>query len=422
MFEGLTPDLAPRLVLAIGGVGIAFVVLILVLIVLKRRNSPLFIKGGKAREPRLLVLDAAAVDPKRRLVLIKRDDVEHLIMIGGPTDIVIESGITDRSRPAATARAVSPEDISASQPRQASQVETRQVPVAAERRTETARPVAAAPAERAVAPAVDARSAAVAAAAGAQPVARPVAQPAEAARRSDPRLETRVEPDGERRPEQAATRQQPDNKGVSAMGAVLYGEDREPMTGVKSAMTAPVTQPVQPQVRRIETIEPVPAPARTETGASAAEAILDAARSRVLPSHPATISSQATPLPTPEEAVAPPMEQARRVQSALPAASALTTTSQVSQRNPQPVETTRSKDVDQSDFEKLLEAELDANGVFGDVSPQVRGDTRVTNAVPASVSAPPVRVAPPISGATADVTSEAEVARLLGEIAINRKP
>ena len=73
MLDGLTPDLAPRLVLAIGGVGIALVILVLVLIFLKRRNSPLFIKGGKAREPRLMVLDAAAVDPKRRLVLIRRD-------------------------------------------------------------------------------------------------------------------------------------------------------------------------------------------------------------------------------------------------------------------------------------------------------------------------------------------------------------
>ena len=30
----------------------------------------------------------------RRLVLIRRDNVEHLIMIGGPQDVVVESGIT----------------------------------------------------------------------------------------------------------------------------------------------------------------------------------------------------------------------------------------------------------------------------------------------------------------------------------------
>jgi hypothetical protein len=47
------------------------------------------------------VLDAAAVDARRRLVLVRRDGIEHLIMIGGPTDIVIESGISDPSKAAA---------------------------------------------------------------------------------------------------------------------------------------------------------------------------------------------------------------------------------------------------------------------------------------------------------------------------------
>jgi len=32
---------------------------------------------------RLAVVDAAAVDGRRRLVLIRRDNVEHLLMIGG---------------------------------------------------------------------------------------------------------------------------------------------------------------------------------------------------------------------------------------------------------------------------------------------------------------------------------------------------
>jgi hypothetical protein len=42
---------------------------------------------------RLAVIDAAAVDGQRRLVLIRRDNVEHLLMIGGRTDIVIEPNI-----------------------------------------------------------------------------------------------------------------------------------------------------------------------------------------------------------------------------------------------------------------------------------------------------------------------------------------
>jgi flagellar protein FliO/FliZ len=44
-------------------------------------------------EPRLAVMEHAYVDRQRRLVLIRRDDVEHLIMTGGPVDVVIETGI-----------------------------------------------------------------------------------------------------------------------------------------------------------------------------------------------------------------------------------------------------------------------------------------------------------------------------------------
>ena len=49
--------------------------------------------------PRLAVIDAAAVDGRRRLVLVRRDNVEHLLMIGGPTDIVVEPNIV-RAMPA----------------------------------------------------------------------------------------------------------------------------------------------------------------------------------------------------------------------------------------------------------------------------------------------------------------------------------
>jgi flagellar protein FliO/FliZ len=48
---------------------------------------------NRGRGPRLAVIDAAAVDTRRRLVLVRRDNVEHLLMIGGPTDIVVEPNI-----------------------------------------------------------------------------------------------------------------------------------------------------------------------------------------------------------------------------------------------------------------------------------------------------------------------------------------
>src|SRR3954471_10273391 len=47
----------------------------------------------RGRAPRLAVIDAAAVDGRRRLVLVRRDNVEHLLMIGGPADIVVEQNI-----------------------------------------------------------------------------------------------------------------------------------------------------------------------------------------------------------------------------------------------------------------------------------------------------------------------------------------
>lgn len=52
-----------------------------------------YVAGGKGRNMRLAVMDATPVDSVRRLVLVRRDDVEHLILIGGPTDVVVEQNI-----------------------------------------------------------------------------------------------------------------------------------------------------------------------------------------------------------------------------------------------------------------------------------------------------------------------------------------
>ncbi len=52
-------------------------------------------------EPRLAVIEHANLDGKRKLVLIRRDDVEHLIMTGGPVDVVVENGIGEKRRPVA---------------------------------------------------------------------------------------------------------------------------------------------------------------------------------------------------------------------------------------------------------------------------------------------------------------------------------
>jgi hypothetical protein len=49
--------------------------------------------SGRGRVPRLAVIDATKVDNRRLLVLVRRDNVEHLLMIGGPTDFVVEANI-----------------------------------------------------------------------------------------------------------------------------------------------------------------------------------------------------------------------------------------------------------------------------------------------------------------------------------------
>lgn len=92
-----------NLVVAVIGVGLALICLVGILWIVRGRRGPSpFVRGGRNRQPRLQVLDAAAVDARRRLVLVRRDDVEHLIMIGGPTDVVIESRITGPTRDAET--------------------------------------------------------------------------------------------------------------------------------------------------------------------------------------------------------------------------------------------------------------------------------------------------------------------------------
>jgi flagellar protein FliO/FliZ len=47
----------------------------------------------RGRQPRLAVIDYASVDNRRRLILVRRDNIEHLLMIGGPTDVVVEPNI-----------------------------------------------------------------------------------------------------------------------------------------------------------------------------------------------------------------------------------------------------------------------------------------------------------------------------------------
>lgn len=42
---------------------------------------------------RLVVVEVAPIDSKRRLVLVRRDETEHLVLLGTTADILIEAGI-----------------------------------------------------------------------------------------------------------------------------------------------------------------------------------------------------------------------------------------------------------------------------------------------------------------------------------------
>lgn len=97
------PDYAAALLWTIVALIVLLVLLIAIRIV-RGLSVGTFVAGGRNRKARLAVMDATAVDSHRRLVLVRRDDVEHLILIGGPTDVVVEQNIRLSSparRPAA---------------------------------------------------------------------------------------------------------------------------------------------------------------------------------------------------------------------------------------------------------------------------------------------------------------------------------
>ncbi len=71
-------------------------------------RSPLPSGRGGGRQPRLGVIEETSVDAKRRLILIRRDNAEHLILTGGPNDLVVEGPIlrgAAKPRPEAQRRA-----------------------------------------------------------------------------------------------------------------------------------------------------------------------------------------------------------------------------------------------------------------------------------------------------------------------------
>ncbi|WP_274427077.1 flagellar biosynthetic protein FliO [Chelativorans sp. YIM 93263] len=115
----------------------ALALLVILLVAVRRMrgfNTGSLISGGRGRLPRLGVVEAAAVDNQRRLVLVRRDNVEHLILIGGPSDIVVEPQIQQpqpsRQAPKAAAQVAPPVQRSDPAPARPAQPPAQQSPAA----------------------------------------------------------------------------------------------------------------------------------------------------------------------------------------------------------------------------------------------------------------------------------------------------
>ena len=92
-------------------VGALFVVVALIFAVAwiaKRLGFGGRIASGRGKR-RLSVQEVLPIDSKRRLVLLKRDGVEHLLLIGIHDDLVVEAGIaTPQEKPASEFAALLP--------------------------------------------------------------------------------------------------------------------------------------------------------------------------------------------------------------------------------------------------------------------------------------------------------------------------
>lgn len=120
LFGGETNYLTMFIALAIVVVLIVLAVWLIKLVGDASRNV------GRGRNRRLAVIDSIAIDNKRQAVIVRRDETEHLIVIGGPNDLVVESGFStppvqqvqrpQRRKPAEHAPVVAPEPVAPIRP------------------------------------------------------------------------------------------------------------------------------------------------------------------------------------------------------------------------------------------------------------------------------------------------------------------
>nr|CBI79250.1 conserved hypothetical protein [Bartonella sp. AR 15-3] len=71
------------------------IVAIAIIIKLLTKLNKIQFRTNRKCQPRLAVSDTVAIDRTHRLVLIRRDNIEHLVLIGGSTAVIIESNIAN---------------------------------------------------------------------------------------------------------------------------------------------------------------------------------------------------------------------------------------------------------------------------------------------------------------------------------------
>ncbi|WP_455480239.1 flagellar biosynthetic protein FliO [Bartonella sp. B12(2025)] len=76
---------------------IATVAITAIVLFLRRSNTGSFSINRKKYPSRLTLCDTIVIDQTRRLVLVRCDDKEHLLLVGGLTDVVVESSVTSTS-------------------------------------------------------------------------------------------------------------------------------------------------------------------------------------------------------------------------------------------------------------------------------------------------------------------------------------
>jgi len=80
----------------------AVIVLIILAVWLMKVVFKVSGNGVRGRNRRLAVVDTLVLDQKRQLMIIRRDNVEHVILTGGAQDLVIETGIAVAETPVTT--------------------------------------------------------------------------------------------------------------------------------------------------------------------------------------------------------------------------------------------------------------------------------------------------------------------------------